>query len=173
MPRERDTQFARFWRAQSVINPFDKQFKTEKGLNSYVERACGRAFLLRRYPCLKLRVGVRHLRGRDREFGGYWSVGIPITSRNLRTVIYVLARTIWMRTDDLRRAHYGWQFVAIYIDVVHALMGKAEADLLRESCKSYGVRWKPKKKVTVTPEMIERLAAARQKRKENVDGAQG
>jgi hypothetical protein len=170
MPRERNSQFGKFWKAQSVLDSIDRPFKTKKGMTTYIRKATDRAFLRRRYPELAKPIHIEFLPKFHREKGSSLSVSIPENRMNMHCVLYCLTRVIWCREARKTRggttwAYNGWQWAAIYLDVVQSLMGKEAADLLKSAYSVYRVRWKPKKKVEVTDEMLERLAAARAKRK--------
>jgi hypothetical protein len=168
MPRQRNSQYGKFWAAQSTIDSHGRDFTAARAL-PYIKKAQARVFLLRRYPSFARSFRVDWLPRNHRERGDYWSIGIPEGKYDECTIIYCLARVIWSRESSSSRdgrewAYTGWQWASIYLDLVHALMGKPAADLLKAAYQVHGVRWKPKKKVTVTPAMLERLAAARAKK---------
>jgi hypothetical protein len=142
MTRPRDSQYAKFWKATKVIEPFGQTFATEKNVETYVRKSAARAFLTRRYP-LHGTFTVNHLPRTQREKGDYWSVSIPADSRHTRTVIYCLTRLIWSRAHP-RSAFTGWQWAMIYLDVVQALMGRPAADLLKASYRVHGVQYREK-----------------------------
>lgn len=69
------------------------------------------------------------------------------------------------RTKELEGgASHGWQFAAIYIDLVHFCMGAEAADALKAEFKAARVRWRPKQKRTASPAAIAALAEYRLKK---------
>lgn len=77
----------------------------------------------------------------------------------------LLKSNVGARTEELRGgAAHGWQYAAIYLDLVRFCMGKETHDKLRAAFKEHRVRFKAKSTRVATPEMIERLAQARLKR---------
>jgi hypothetical protein len=127
-----------------------------------------RVFLARRYPNARLGAEFSiELKGGKLGAKKY-DLNIPMTCHNDWDVARTVARMIFYRCDPYERwAWYGWEFCAILVDVVQALMGQTAAKVLTESMRANRVRWKPKATRTATPEMIERLAAARAKAREN------
>lgn len=65
------------------------------------------------------------------------------------------------RSFELRgpAASHGWQFAAVYLDLVYFCMGKDAAAALKASFKKHKVRYSPKRTRTATQEELERLAA--------------
>lgn len=166
MDRPRNTQRAKFWRAQAVLSEVSRPFKTERGVKRFVINARERAFLRRRYGEFLTRDIMVKFEGQPEA--GRWIIVAPGTEWKEHSMCRLIARVIWHRKQPYHcpLAWHGIEYCAIYVDVVQAMMGRTSAELLKNSFRAHGVRFKPKKKVTVTEEMRERLAAARAKQGE-------
>ena len=164
MERERNSQKAKFWAAQNVLEPLARTFKTDKSLATFTRKARTRAYLVKRHR-RELSYSYRVTALGSEARGTAYEINIPTTMRTDLMVARCLARLIFNRTRvaDIAAFH-GWEYCGIFLDVVHALMGKNAGALLKASYQAKGVRFKPKKVVKVTPEMLERLALARAKR---------
>lgn len=89
-----------------------------------------------------------------RRFSG-WSTSTFVYFGVSRTRVRHGSRALELRGG----AAHGWQYAAIYLDLVHFCMGKEAADALKAAFKDHKVRFRPKRQRTVTPQQIERLAA--------------
>jgi hypothetical protein len=75
----------------------------------------------------------------------------------------LLKSNVGTRTEELQGgASHGWQYAAIYLDLVRFCMGKEAYEALKAAFKTHKVRYKPKRSVVVTEEMLGRLKAARE-----------
>ena len=167
MARARNTQRKRYYNATSIMKSLERPL-TETEIRNLVFSAPNRKFLTSRYPEVKRPFMGKFFGGKIRGERTY--VGIPTTCHTNWYASWAVAQLIWKRRDwREEQAWHGWEFCAVLIDVVHAFMGKVAADTLRESFKLHGVRFKPKRKRKVTPEMLEHLAAARAKMKGGVE----
>lgn len=177
MTDERDTQRAKLYRSEQALVPFSKPLPSTKDVTRYLVRQSTRATLVRRYgsavDMTKRPVTVKDGRGRLSAcaWGGY-AISIPLWARNDRVVLHEWAHVIHsrlaFRCQDAERvaelrggAAHGWQFAAIYLDLVHFCMGAEAADALKASYRACHVRFRPKQKRVATPEQIARLAACR------------
>lgn len=164
MKEERDSQRGKLYKAEcAALTPFQETYPEMEDVNLYVARTVERAPIKARYGAAfaKRRLQVKDGRGRWRAGGCAQYITIPRHNRLNWVILHELAHTLTQRIHGHYVAAHGWQFAAIYIDLVHFMMGKAAADALKAAFREHHVRWKPKAKRVATPEQLERLAAAR------------
>jgi putative metallohydrolase (TIGR04338 family) len=114
-------------------------------------------------------------RGRRKAVGGVWGIKIPVWARTERVVLHELAHVIHMRSQgwDRDEAAHGWQYAAVFLKLVHIVMGGEAAAALKAGFKQEGVRFtKPAKRRPVSAErkaqLTAQLAMARAKRMSNL-----
>lgn len=167
MTRARDSQRSKYWKATAPMDGVARKLtpgETKRLALSIKDRA----YLARRYPDAHLSWNFSiELKGGKLQAKKY-HLNIPMTCHTDWDVARIVARMVFYRRDPYEQwAWYGWEYCAILVDVVHALMGKSAAKILTESMRANRVRWKPKATRKVTAAMLERLAAARAIAKEN------
>lgn len=161
MKRDRDSQRAKFWSAIKILGEYDRKLDGDE-VERQVKRFRANAFLARRYPDLADDpLAVRH---GGRKGSGAYFIQVNKPGCTASELVYLLARVLFNRTDTGKPAWYGWEFAEQYLDATRVIMGKGVHDLLQARMKALRVRYAPKAKRTVTPEMLERLAQARAKR---------
>ncbi|AXQ69237.1 hypothetical protein HOU02_gp488 [Caulobacter phage CcrBL9] len=100
---------------------------------------------------------------------------MPRWARCEHIVLHEVAHSLTIRRHGYHVASHGWQYAAIYLDLVRFGMGVEAHRMLKESFKAHKVRWTPKKTRTASPEVLERLAKARaamaQRRKDHTADA--
>jgi hypothetical protein len=174
MTRPRNSQYAKFWKAQGILASISRELKTEKQVERFVSNARERAFLKRRYPHLQYGIHVSH--EETKLVALYNEINIPPAHRREHEICRQIAIVLFYRADWREQwAWHGWQFCAIYLDVVRAMMGKKAHDVLKASFRANRVRFAEKKSRAASPEMLAALEKARHARKEkkNASQAQG
>jgi putative metallohydrolase (TIGR04338 family) len=169
-PKPRDMQKGRVYKAEEVLRRFAKPLREIVEVERYVARVLSRQSILRRYPNLNPDVQVKDGRGTRRAMAhGARAISLPLWARNDWVTLHELAHTIvsrhYLRVDA---APHGWQYCAIYLDLVMSMMGKEAHDALKASFKAHKVRYtEPRAKRVLTEEQREvlraRLAAGRAK----------
>ncbi len=105
-------------------------------------------------------------RGRSNAGGCADYITLPLWARQTRTILHELAHLIADRKYARRNiAGHGWQFCAIYLDLVRFVMGLEAGDALKASFKTHKVRYREPTKRNMTPEQrqaaADRMAMAR------------
>ncbi|MGO4558107.1 hypothetical protein [Mesorhizobium sp. 2RAF21] len=182
----RDTQRARLYRAERALETLASSLPTVSDVERYLQQQSSRQTLRSRYgnavDVTDWKLMVTDGRGcRSALAYGDYKIAIPLWARKDWVVLHEWAHIVHERTNvcsyryswapmsqhgsrtlELRGgAAHGWQYAAIYLDLVHFCMGKEAADALKASFKIHNVRFRPKRTTTTTPEQIERLAAMR------------
>lgn len=186
----RDSQRSKLYAAENdIFRDRDVALKSVSDITTYIQEVSSRAPLKKRYGHaidlvswpVEIRDGRRH---RIATAYGVTHIAMPRWARKDWIVLHELAHIIHARlsfpgmglrsragsrTRELRGgAGHGWQYAAIYLDLVHFCLGKETHDKLKAAFKERKVRFKPKSTRIATPEMIERLAQARLKRAKNL-----
>lgn len=158
----RKGQWTRFWDSQAVLQ-IRAQHLTREQIEQLVSRACSRAYLKRRYGAV-LRWGLSvdfadRSSGRKQYACESRTIIVPPDEKmwTADALCRIVAWCIYKMSYD-RAPRY--RYYAILLDVVRALMGKPSHDLLRESYRQNGVRFREKRIRAFTPEQRE---AARQR----------
>ena len=169
---ERDQQRSKVYAAEKVLQDQTKRFVTVADMEAFVAKVADYKVLQKRYGQNFLHnVVVKDGRGRNRAGGWYGGITMPTRSRNEWVVLHELAHTINIRLHSDWVAGHGWQYANIYLQLVKTVLGTEKHDILKASFKKHKVRTSPKAsrgKKEVTPEMIERLAKAREIRLANL-----
>jgi putative metallohydrolase (TIGR04338 family) len=161
MARPRDTQRKRMYTAEHVLDQFAKPLREVSDVEKYVTRVLARQSILRRYPKLNPDVKVKDGRGTRRALAyGSHAISIPLWARNEGIVLHELAHTIAARHyRPYEIASHGWQFAAIFLDLVKSMMGSAAHDALRAAFKTHKVRYTEPRRRDLTPEQKDALRA--------------
>lgn len=163
MTSERDTQRGKLYAAENRARNRHpgKPLPTTKDIERYLKHQAKRATLVARYgEAVDLKLWpMKVLDGRGRRRAGGWSGGItmPIWSREEWVVLHEFAHTIHARLRRNRGhngsrgeeldggAPHGWQFAAIFLDLVRFIMGAEAAAVLKAEFKAGKVRYRPKR----------------------------
>lgn len=161
--RARDSQRQKVWNATNVVDALGRPV-TRAWVRRFLQTMHERAFLRRRYSTsMQRKWNVIDKEKRGTGDGGYWAITVYEGDLYTHMVVRLAARSIWWRLPvNGRMAWYGPEYAKLLLEVTQVVMGKAAAELLKESYRAHNVRWKPKKKVRVTSEMLDRLAKARE-----------
>lgn len=164
---ERDQQKGRLYKAEKVLAPFSKRLETPEEMAKYVKKVFERATIKRRYGRLLYKVKVLDGRGRRNAGGWYGGITMPKWSRTEYIVLHEIAHTLCQRQYGQSIAGHGWQYAAIYMDLVRFALGAEAGAALKASFKAHRVKFsKPKKRAPLSPEkkaeLAARLALARQ-----------
>lgn len=168
---ERDSQRSKLYRAEERAFP---KMKTgpHAGLESvadverFLARMVKKAWFVRRFGAygrgfksFRLpRIGDG--RGRRAACGSANVLKLPPWSRTRVVVLHEFAHCLNQRINGGRVAGHGWQFAAIYVELVRFEMGKEAADKLKAEFKAGRVRWKrPRKKRELSNEERAAIAA--------------
>lgn len=170
--RERDSQRAKVYRSDRSLIGWTKlttplgsdPLMTLPEVTKLVNKVADSAYVIKKYG-IHHSMDVMDGRGRRSAFGSPSGVvGFPKWSRSPGIVMHEMAHVYTPR----RAAAHGWQFCAIYLDLVRHFMGKEAEATLKAAFKKNGVKFtkpRPKRASTMTPEareaLLERLAAAR------------
>lgn len=185
--RERDTQRSKLYRAERVaLSGIASPLPTVGDIERYLEGQSARATLRSRYGKAvdvsdwKLRVTDGRRCRRALAYGTY-KIAIPRWARNDWVVLHEWAHIVHARITAMENGEclprmfshgsriselaggpgHGWQYAAVYLDLVRFCMNAEAADALKAAFKEHRVRFRPKRTVTTTPEQLERLAAMR------------
>lgn len=169
MKRERDSQRARVYASDKALESLSKPLPKVADVEAYVERLFAMKRLAKKYPGA-IRSGwslpiVKDGRGVRRAKGGTSGIIIPLWARNEGVVCHELAHTIAWRHFGSAPAAHGWQYCAVYLDIVKWMMGRAAHDALKAAFKANKVRFRQpvKRKLTVEQRatFAERMRLAR------------
>jgi len=186
--RIRDSQVSKLYRAErEAWQVYSLPLPTIADIRKYLEQQSARKPLQLRYGdavnVIEWELEIADGRGRRHAAAyGSYRISIPLWARNNWVVLHEWAHIIHSRlaidgeisstTFDLWRhgsrrqelrggAAHGWQFAAIYLDLVHFCIGKDAASALKAAFKTHKVRYRPKRTRVATQEQQERLAAMR------------
>lgn len=159
--RERDSQRARVYRADRLLEARSTKLPQVKDVERFVKHAWGLKRLRDAYPkALGMSPPrVKDGRGCRNASGGYSSITIPLWARNAGVVCHELAHTILIREKGHKPAAHGWEFCAIFLDLVLYTLGRADHDFLKECFKKERVRFRPKRKRVLTDDQRAELRA--------------
>ncbi|MFP1646285.1 hypothetical protein [Pontitalea aquivivens] len=186
--KSRDSQRSKLYKAErEAWQVFSSPLATVADIRQYLERQSTRKPLQHRYGdainVTEWELEIADGRGtlHAAAYGSH-RISIPLWARNNGVVLHEWAHIIHNRleidgrisstTFDLWRhgsrrqelrggASHGWQFAAIYLDLVHFCIGKEAAAALKEAFKKHKVRYRPKRTRVPTQEQLERLATMR------------
>lgn len=183
---ERDNQRSKLYKAErEALMPLETNFQTIPTVERFLCKCCKRMTIIKRYgrtvDLERHPIEITDGRGTINALAhGTYKISLPAGygsnwARTDRVALHELAHIIHNRmawrniggteTTRLRGgASHGWQFAAVYLDLVRFCMGKEAADALKASFRKHRVRFRPKqkRKTTATPEQLAaRMAAAR------------
>jgi putative metallohydrolase (TIGR04338 family) len=187
---ERDSRRSKLYAAEHVLIPMETPIPSVKDVERYITKNSKRQALIRRYgtavDAQRWKMVVKDGGGtRNALCYGTRTISIPLWARNDRVVLHEWAHAIHNRLEvtgygvggtrsrELAGgASHGWQFAAIYLDLVQFCMGPQAAAALKAAYKSKKVRIRaPRKRRSISPEqkqvLTERLARARAARKQD------
>lgn len=160
---ERDSQRSKLYKAEREVWAGSKRHETIEEVEAFVAKVRGRKVLKDRFKlALSNRIKIGDGRRRRNAAGGRYGIYMPRWSRSEMVILHELAHTITIRLCGESVAAHGWQYANVYLQLVSSMLGREMHDRLKAAFKKHGVRSKPKKKRTVTPQMLEHLANARQ-----------
>lgn len=174
---ERDTQRSKLYAAErDALIAYSKPLPSVKDVEEYLRKQMRRATLKRRYgDAVDLKVWpIRVTDGRGTRHAlahGTRKISLPLWARHEWVVLHETAHIIherlaitpgWRQGDRTRElaggAAHGWQFAAVFLDLVRFCMGAEAGDALKVAFKARRVRFKPKRKPPAVS-IVERLAA--------------
>jgi len=175
---ERDTQRSKLYKAEQVLDRFAAPLREVADVEKYIARQMKRATLRARYGTAvdpdRWSLAIKDGRGTRCALAyGSHAISLPLWARKDWVVLHELAHVIHNRLSrsfggsriaELHGgASHGWQFAAIYLDLVRFCMGAEAHDALKASFKERKVRFRPKRSAgPATPEQKARLAALRE-----------
>ncbi len=169
---ERDQQKSKLYKAEKILKPMRKSYPEMADVQAYVVKVQASKVLQRRFGgALTKSFEVGDGRRRTNAGGGYWGIYMPRWSRTDQIILHEMAHTILIRMQGSNVSAHGWMYANVYLQLVKTMMGAAAHDMLKESFREHRVRFAEKKTRAageVTPEMIERLARAREIRMANL-----
>lgn len=185
MKKERDNRREKLYRAErQALCALETSYPTIKDVTRFICKCCNRATIKTRYgQAVNVdgwAIEIADGRGtRNALAYGTNKISLPAGwARTDRVALHELAHIIhsrlsgnWAlsakgtRTDELKGgAAHGWQFAAIYLDLVTFCMGKEAGAALKAAYRANGVRFKPKRQRNAPVDreaMIARMAKAR------------
>lgn len=195
----RDTQRSRVYKAErDALKPLQRKLSSLSEVKLLVRQVWASKRVAENWP--KAITGYQFMPKRaDGSWGEYRSRPRVIDGRGARwawggstyikipsraawamvdwVVLHELAHTIHCRLDNPRReASHGWQYCAIYLQLVLYFMGRPAHNALKAAFKANKVRFRaPRKGPELSPErkaeLVGRLAAARAKKEAQKEAA--
>lgn len=167
MKDERDCQRSKLYKAERVLSPLSIRLETVQDMETFIKRVLQKAPIQARYAReTRMAIAVGDGRGRSRTAGGDGDgITVPRSGRTQWIVLHEVAHTLTIRRYGAHIAGHGWQFAAIYLDLIRFGLGTEAHRMLKESFKAHKVRWTPKKARPASPELLERLRLMREARK--------
>lgn len=178
----RDSQRQKVYDAESAVLPPKRhdieQFPDLQSVCDWVHRIANYAWYKRRFPTSPATRSVEIGTNRDTWYasglivkdgsgtriarGGRFVLNLPLWARSERTILHELAHHVTSGGDP----GHGWEFCANHLTLVRFVQGKETHDLLRQSYRDHGVRYKKQRKrrpmsVEEKAEFAARMAAAR------------
>lgn len=162
MPTERDSQRSKLYKAEKVLDSLSARLETIPEVEAYMDKVLSSAPIQRRYAKhLRRQITVKDGRGvRTAKGCRYW-VKLPRWARTQYIVLHEVAHSLTQRIHGDDVAGHGWQYAAIYLDLVRFGMGTEAHATLKASFKAGKVRFTEKRKREATPEQLQRLAVMR------------
>lgn len=170
MSNVRDSQRSRVYKAERRVHHLGKPLREVEDIQRFIKKQLARKAITSRYPDATRPIAVHHGGGRRNAcaYGG-WKISIPLWARNELIVIHEIAHIVTNRHYGDKRsgvAGHGWQFCAVFLDLVRFIMGREAHDALKASFKAHKVRFtKPRTRAPLSTErkaeLAMRLAAAR------------
>ncbi len=193
--RQRDAQKSKLYTAEDeALKPLETSIRTVQEVEAYLSSVCSKIPLVRRYGmAISLDISpitVADGRGtRIASAHGGQKINLPLWARKDWVILHELTHIIHSRIqkpgmavvaksgsrtmelgkseiDKPAAASHGWQYAAIYLDLIRFCMGKEAHDALILAFKKHRVRYKPKREVSVTEEMRDKLKGARETREQ-------
>lgn len=148
---QRDNQRRKLYRAEDVLKAHSKRLETVKDIERFVEKLRKRATLVRRYgPELRRSFYIGDGRMRSKAGGDSRGIYMPRWSRTEFIVLHELAHSISIRKFGRSTiAGHGREFCGVYLDLVRYVLGKEAGEALKASFKAHGVKYKPKRRVSL------------------------
>ncbi|UTU07890.1 hypothetical protein CcrC1_gp204 [Caulobacter phage C1] len=167
MKEERDSQRSKLYKAERVLEPMSSRLETVQEMDTFIRKVLQKAPIQARYASEARRsIEVGDGRGRSRTAGGDRDgIAVPRAGRTQWIVLHEVAHTLTMRRYGTHIAAHGWQYAAVYLDLIRFGMGAEAHRTLKESFKAHKVRWTPKRSRPASPETLERLRLMREARK--------
>ena len=191
---ERDNQRSKLYKAENTaLRPIETNFETIKATEKFLNKCCEKATLIKRYgSVIDLKnhpIKITDGRGTTNALAhGDYKISLPSYygtnwARTDRVSLHELAHIIHNRITNNRKyaskgirvkelsggASHGWQFAAIYLDLVRFCMGKEAEEKLKKSFRENNVRFSPKSTRKITDEtrkaLRQRISVARAARK--------
>jgi hypothetical protein len=164
MKKIRDSQKSDFYAAEHVLRHVSKPLAEVKDIERYLKKQMKRKFLISRYgAAVTYPMKVGNGAGQRRALGSPGWIGIPLWARTESIVLHEWAHSIHGRIGErggwfynssyvhckgsripevCGGAGHGWQYAAIFLDVVHACMGAEAAKTLKASYKACRIRFR-------------------------------
>jgi putative metallohydrolase (TIGR04338 family) len=169
MRSPRDSQRSKLYTAEHSLY-HGRKFGSIEEVQGYVTRLTHSKWWTSReadYEYFRARrILVKDGRGRRSACGSYSGRYISLPAGWARSELVILHEIAHVITDPNKYAAHGREFAANFLDLVRHQMGVEVYVTLRNSFRTWGVRYKPKKKLTqealaVLRERGRTLAAAR------------
>jgi putative metallohydrolase (TIGR04338 family) len=166
----RDTQRSRVYKAEKAIGTTHsgERLREVRDVERFIKKQFARKAITRRYPDATRAVKIHDGGGRRAAAAyGTWKISLPLWARCELVIIHEMAHIIAHRHyGECNIAGHGWQFCAVFLDLVRFIMGREAHDALKASFKKHKVRFaQSRTRAPLSPErkaeLAARLAAAR------------
>lgn len=159
---ERDSQRRKLYKAEEVMKEHAaayQRLETVEEIYRYIANVVLRSSALRnRYEReLRREIKVGDGRRRRRAGGDVQGIYMPKWSRHVIWVLHEIAHTIQMRRHGYCVSSHGREFCAIYLDLVRFCVGGDAYDKLKASFIEHRVKFKAKRRVTMSEEQKEAM----------------
>lgn len=164
MPKERDSQRSKLYKAEKVLAQYSQRVETVPEMQAFLQKVLARKPIQDRY-WLQIRkvIVVKDGRRCSNALGGVNWIKMPRWSRTQYIVLHEAAHSITQRKYGTNVAGHGWQYAEVYLDLVRFGLGAEAGAALKASFKAGKVRFsEPRAKRPATPEQLARLAAMRE-----------
>lgn len=166
MKRERDSQRQKVYNGERALHARYPVLDNWSEVEAFAKKVVESAYVANKYGSLY----VRNLRvERGRGGGRAYVMNVPVIdlgvwARRKSVILHEIAHHL--NRANRPAASHGWQFCAIYLDLVRHFLGKDAAAVLKSGFKAHRVRFTaPRAKREISPEqravLVERMAKAR------------
>jgi putative metallohydrolase (TIGR04338 family) len=178
MARPRDSQREKVYRSErSTIQNMGRKDMTIEECQAYIDKITSQKWFTKNFGG-SWGVRVEHGRGGGWALGGrYGLITLGVWARREPVVLHELTHLIITNRHNNSAAWHGWEFCAVYLQLVQHYMGRDAAEALKSAYKGNKVRFRaPRKRKPLTEEqkavLRDRLAVARAAKAAKVDSVE-
>lgn len=150
--RARDNQRSKVYKSDRSLDDISKPLPSVEDIEAHVSEVFASEEVRKAFPSAKWRPPPEVMDGGGRKSAGANDrvVIMPRWARREGLLLHELAHTVVYREYGRHRdieAH-GWQFCAVYLQLVRFMMGREAQDILKMAMISNGVKFRPPRKKT-------------------------